>query len=157
MLTFCTLGDRVRILKGHLGWVLGCDWCTNISSDLVLTTSSDTTVRLWRPSNGQLLALLEHHTHHVTRGRFSTDGSRIVTSSSDRSVVVWNVATFQPAYVLLGHTMRVNDVRWSSDSKLIVSASDDKTSIVWDASTGQAKSVLRGHATEVTGEYLHWC
>ena len=50
-------------------------------------------VRVWRTDTGNLLWILDEHTHGAGSVAFSADGSRILTTSGDRMAMVFDVGT----------------------------------------------------------------
>jgi WD40 repeat protein len=114
------------VLTGHNGSVL----CLQYDEKVIVTGSSDSTVRIWNVKTGELINTLLHHCEAVLHLRFS-DGT-MVTCSKDRSIAVWQMNSptdITIRRVLVGHRAAVNVVDF--DEKYIVSASGDRTIKVW--------------------------
>jgi WD40 repeat protein len=79
-------------LTGHKNPVLSVT--VSPDSKMIATASFDTTIKLWRIPNGDLLATLSGHTERVTKVDFSADG-RTLASVSSHTVKLWNLATYR--------------------------------------------------------------
>ncbi|VDO67269.1 unnamed protein product [Schistosoma margrebowiei] len=130
-----------QVLEGHSGSVL----CLQYIGNLLISGSSDTTVRLWDLSTGCCLNVINHHAEAVLHLRFRNN--ILVTCSKDRSIAVWDMGPWpkdvQLRQVLVGHRAAVNVVDF--DDKYIVSASGDRTIKVWATDTCAYVRTLTGH------------
>ncbi|KAF5397972.1 F-box and WD-40 domain protein 1/11 [Paragonimus heterotremus] len=130
-----------QVLEGHTGSVL----CLQYIGNLLISGSSDTSVRLWDLSTGRCLNVITHHAEAVLHLRFRNNV--LVTCSKDRSIAVWDMGPWprdvQLRQVLVGHRAAVNVVDF--DDKYIVSASGDRTIKVWDTDTCAYVRTLSGH------------
>ncbi|CAH8534294.1 unnamed protein product [Heterobilharzia americana] len=130
-----------QVLEGHSGSVL----CLQYIGNLLISGSSDTTVRLWDLSTGCCLNVINHHAEAVLHLRFRNNV--LVTCSKDRSIAVWDMGPWpkdvQLRQVLVGHRAAVNVVDF--DDKYIVSASGDRTIKVWATDTCAYVRTLTGH------------
>ncbi|THD22284.1 F-box and WD-40 domain protein 1/11 [Fasciola hepatica] len=130
-----------QVLEGHSGSVL----CLQYIGNLLISGSSDTTVRLWDLSTGRCLNVICHHAEAVLHLRFRNN--ILVTCSKDRSIAVWDMGPWpkdvQLRQVLVGHRAAVNVVDF--DDKYIVSASGDRTIKVWATDTCAYVRTLAGH------------
>ncbi|WP_199249993.1 tetratricopeptide repeat protein [[Phormidium] sp. ETS-05] len=113
---------------------------------LIITTSSDNTARLW-DSRGKLVAILTGHRGPVKSASFSPDGKRIVTASDDKTARIWDT-TGKELAPLIGHQSAVISTNFSPDGHHIVTASSDNTARVWNRS-GQLVATLIGHQSAV--------
>ena len=104
-------------LTGHKGLVDSASFSPDGSH--VVTSSWDTTARVWDSKTGAALATLSGHKFWVTSAAFSPDGSRIVSASWDKTARVWDAKTGTSLVVLSGHSGRVTELR----SALMVLAS----------------------------------
>ncbi|KAI5624535.1 F-box and WD repeat domain containing 11b isoform X1, partial [Silurus asotus] len=132
--------ECLKILTGHTGSVL----CLQYDERVIVTGSSDSTVRVWDVNSGEVLNTLIHHNEAVLHLRFCN--GLMVTCSKDRSIAVWDMASptdISLRRVLVGHRAAVNVVDF--DDKYIVSASGDRTIKVWSTSTCEFVRTLNGH------------
>ncbi|WP_437932652.1 AAA family ATPase [Sorangium sp. So ce291] len=147
----------LRTLGGHTGSVN--DVAVTPDGRLVVSASSDQTLKVWELATGQLLRTLQGHTSLVLGVAVTSDGRLAVSASSDETLKVWDLATGQLLRTLQEHTDEVEDGFWftlgvtgvavTSDGRFAVSASSDKTLKVWEIATGQRLRTLAGHTDEV--------
>jgi hypothetical protein len=83
-------GPEVRRLEGHGGWVYAVTFSPD--SRLVVSGSSDGTLRLWEVASGAARTL-EGHGGVVNAVAFSPDGRHVVSGSNDRTLRLWEVAS----------------------------------------------------------------
>src|SRR5215467_8281383 len=96
-----------HILVGHEYAVNGAAFSPD--GQLVVTASTDKTVRLWHTETGEPIGLpLMGHADRVTGAAFSPDGTRIVTTSADRTARLWDAASGHQIVTLAGHADVVN-------------------------------------------------
>jgi WD40 repeat protein len=76
-----------QALRGHTGPVRSISLCPD--ERLIVSGSSDSTVRVWEVATGQQVRVLEGHTRNVRNVAWSRDGQYIVSGSFDRTVRVW--------------------------------------------------------------------
>lgn len=125
--------EFVRTLAGHRRGIA----CLQYRGRLVVSGSSDNTIRLWDIFSGVCLRVLEGHEELVRCIRF--DDKRIVSGAYDGKIKVWDLqAALDPRAMpseiclcsLVQHTGRV--FRLQFDDFQIVSSSHDDTILIWD-------------------------
>lgn len=121
-----------------------------ISSDgqLVASTSSDKTVRLWEVATGRCKEILHGHADRVTAAVFSLSGKLLASASYDRTIKVWDVRNGICIRTFEGHADTVTDVSFSPEGMTIVAASKDCTVRLWCAKNNR-KSIFEGHRLSV--------
>ncbi len=136
-------GNRVQVLA-HDGPVNSASFSR--SRGLVITGSDDGTARVWRVSDGRMIASLRHGAP-VTVARLTPDGRLAVTAGRDGWVRVWSVSarTVRRSYQQSG---AINDAELSRNGRFVVTASADGTAAIFGV-TANSKLVLRGHTDEV--------
>lgn len=103
---------------------------------LVLTASSDGTVRLWDVDSGTHRATLEGHDGIVTDAAFSPDGAQVASVSAGGVAAVWNTTDGTLRHSLTDVGGRLSRVEFSGDGHRILTASRFAVSL-WDAVSGE--------------------
>uniref|UniRef100_A0A915D849 F-box domain-containing protein n=1 Tax=Ditylenchus dipsaci TaxID=166011 RepID=A0A915D849_9BILA len=125
--------EFVRTLNGHKRGIA----CLQYRDRLIVSGSSDYSIRLWDIECGTCLRVLEGHEELVRCIRF--DSKRIVSGAYDGKIKVWDLqAALDPRTppnnicikTLSEHTGRV--FRLQFDEFQIVSSSHDDTILIWD-------------------------
>ena len=135
-----------RIIRGHTQ--KGRELAFSPDGKLLATSSIDSTVKLWRVSDGSLARTLRHP-EAITSVAFSGDGAWLVTGSYDTNVRVWRVSDGVLAKTLKGHKGTVWSVDVSRDGQRIASCGEDKTIRVWRLSDGAVLHTLTGHTLNI--------
>ena len=58
---------------------------------MIAAGSADNSIGIWNASTGQLLTLLNGHSHHVRSVAWSSNSSFIASASSDGTVIIWGL------------------------------------------------------------------
>ncbi|NEQ82242.1 MAG: hypothetical protein F6K26_18900 [Moorea sp. SIO2I5] len=114
---------------------------------MVISGSSDHTVKVWDLNTGAEIRTLTGHSAPVNAVAVTPDGTKVISGASDNTVRVWNLATGTEIQRFNGHSAPVNAVAVTPNGKKVVSASvANYDSIkVWDLETGQEELTLKGH------------
>ncbi|HYH96642.1 WD40 repeat domain-containing serine/threonine protein kinase [Hyalangium sp.] len=121
------------ILRGHTQTVDDVGFTRD--GRYLVTTSDDTTIRLWDMKGGGA-RILTGHTDEVWRLSVSPDGRLLATASKDRTARIWNLETGE-SQVLAGHTGPVDTVLFTPDGRqLIVSNRGDGLLRIWNVASG---------------------
>jgi len=141
-------GEHTRTLLGHYGAVTSCD----ISPDraLLLTSSTDGTMRLWSLHTWTCVIVLRGHIQPVWSCQFSPHGYYFISGSQDRTVRLWATDQPSPLRVMGGHFSDVDVVQYHPNSNYVASGSSDRSVRVWDLSNGSCVRNLSGHKDTVT-------
>ncbi|KAK1865697.1 hypothetical protein I4F81_008223 [Pyropia yezoensis] len=160
---------EVSILAGHeMAVNCTCTLRDTRGRTILVSGSSDNTLRVWDVTRDEELAVLEGHTDYVmcvcvvdvpgAAGGGETV-QRVVSGSDDETLRVWDVEEGKQLAVLEGHAddvicVCVVDVPGAAGGggtvQRVVSGSGDKTLRVWDVKEGKQLAVLEGHADDVT-------
>ena len=96
-----------------------------------MTTSDDTTAKIWDARSGRELGALREHTDDVFSAAFSPEGRRIVTASSDGRAKTWDTDSGRELAIFKGPTPIMRFAEFSPDGKRLV-ASCGGAAIPWD-------------------------
>ncbi|MFB2894540.1 NB-ARC domain-containing protein [Aerosakkonemataceae cyanobacterium BLCC-F50] len=116
---------------------------------LLVSGSSDSTVRVWNVKTGECLQVMEGHANWVRSVAFSPDGQTVASGSEDHTIKLWNVHTGQCQHTLKGHSNWVRSVAFSSDGGTLASGSGDHSVKLWDVATGCCQRTLKGYTNRV--------
>lgn len=110
-----------------------------MSSDYqkILTTSDDSTARVFDLNGHELLALRGHKAI-IWTADISTDGKKILTAGSDFNVMVWD-SLGNEISTLQGHDFDVYCAKFSPDGTKILSSSGDNTARLWSIDGKECK------------------
>ena len=140
-------GKTFRRLVGHSHFI--SDVALSSDNNFALTSSWDTTMRLWDLRAGRTTYRFVGHTKDVLSVTMSPDNRQIISGSRDKTIKLWNTLAeckydFEPQN---SHNDWVTCVRFTPGSKesQIVSAGWDNTVKIWDQQTFKHKSNLVGH------------
>jgi len=111
---------------------------------LVVTSSVDSTIKIWNREFGQIVREIKHPTG-VAYMDLSNDGNYIVTGGYDSTVRLWNAKDGSLIKEFRGHNGTVWDVAISADNKMIASGGNDGIVNIWEAATGNLLHKLEGH------------
>ncbi len=140
---------RKGALLGHTDSVNSIDF--NFNGRILVSGSTDKTVRLWDIIGGNQIATYTGHTDAVNSVAFSPDALHIASGSKDNTVIIWDALTGTVKYRLIGHTDEVFSVAFSKDNNTVVSSSgwEDPTVRLWDVTTGNEITTLTGHTDNI--------
>ncbi|WP_204150621.1 hypothetical protein [Leptolyngbya sp. CCY15150] len=113
------------------------------------TGSGDSTVKLWRVSDGALITSLDAHQDGVLTLAFSPDGQTLATGNVDSTVKLWRVNDGALITSLDDHQDQVWTIVFSPDGQTLASGSSDRTVKLWRVSDGQLITSLDDHQNEV--------
>jgi WD40 repeat protein len=126
----------------------------------VVTSSRDTTARVWDVSNGECIQVLAGHNAPIRVATYSPDGCYIVTAGDDQVVHIWNGQTYQLHRKLEGHTGMISLAEFSADSSLLITANGniypekdepvDTSAKVWKIDTGELLFTFSEHREAIS-------
>ncbi|KAI7989150.1 Transcription initiation factor TFIID subunit 5 [Camellia lanceoleosa] len=135
------------LFRGHSGPVYSASFSP--FGDFLLSSSSDSTIRLWSTKLNANLVCYKGHNYPVWDVQFSPLGHYFASASHDRTARIWSVDRIQPLRIMAGHLSDVDCVRWHSNCNYIATGSSDKTVRLWDVQSGECVRIFIGHRSMV--------
>ncbi|RKF60397.1 Transcription initiation factor TFIID subunit 5 [Golovinomyces cichoracearum] len=148
-----------RRLIGHCAPIYGLSFSPSIGGSenlnsalsttpkLLLSCSSDKTIRLWSLETWSCLVVYKGHEGPVWDVRWGPFGHYFATCGRDKTVRVWSQDHISFLRLMVGHDTSVNKIAWHPNGAYVFSASDlsDKTVRMWSITTGECVRVFSGH------------
>jgi len=119
-------------------------------SRLLVTSSTDWSIRIWDATSAREVARLRGHTAPIVFAAFSADGGSVVTAARDYTARVWQLPSGEPGTIFKGHQGSITGAAVDPAGRVLATASEDRTARLWDLATGRELQVLRGHGDEVS-------
>ncbi|XP_038654252.1 WD repeat-containing protein 37 isoform X3 [Scyliorhinus canicula] len=125
--------ELVHSLTGHDQELTHC--CTHPTQRLVVTSSRDTTFRLWdfRDPSIHSVNVFQGHTDTVTSAVF-TVGDNVVSGSDDRTVKVWDLKNMRSPIATIRTDSAVNRISVSVTQRIIALPHDNRQVRLFDMS-----------------------
>ncbi len=124
----------IRTLRGHIKPVTACAFSPD--GRTIVSASDDGNLRLWDPSSGQTLHIMETHTHGVLSCAFSPDGKIIACTTFEGLLLLWDAQTGQSKGSIKGPINSLYGFSFSPDWRLIVSNGINSLQ-VWEVASGR--------------------
>uniref|UniRef100_A0A673H4B8 WD repeat-containing protein 37 n=1 Tax=Sinocyclocheilus rhinocerous TaxID=307959 RepID=A0A673H4B8_9TELE len=123
--------ELVHTLTGHDQELTHC--CTHPTQRLVVTSSRDTTFRLWdfRDPSIHSVNVFQGHTDTVTSAVF-TVGDNVVSGSDDRTVKVWDLKNMRSPIATIRTDSAVNRISVSANQRIIALPHDNRQVRLFD-------------------------
>uniref|UniRef100_A0A3P8PP29 WD repeat-containing protein 37 n=1 Tax=Astatotilapia calliptera TaxID=8154 RepID=A0A3P8PP29_ASTCA len=157
--------ELVHTLTGHDQELTHC--CTHPTQRLVVTSSRDTTFRLWdfRDPSIHSVNVFQGHTDTVTSAVF-TVGDNVVSGSDDRTVKVWDLKNMRSPIATIRTDSAVNRISVSANQKIIALPHDNRQVRLFDMSgvrlarlprtfSCHLNTRVRGHTADLLRLTLH--
>ncbi|XP_043920619.1 WD repeat-containing protein 37 [Protopterus annectens] len=125
--------ELVHSLTGHDQELTHC--CTHPTQRLVVTSSRDTTFRLWdfRDPSIHSVNVFQGHTDTVTSAVF-TVGDNVVSGSDDRTIKVWDLKNMRSPIATIRTDSAVNRISVSVSQRIIALPHDNRQVRLFDMS-----------------------
>ncbi|KAI3975567.1 hypothetical protein MKX01_002399 [Papaver californicum] len=135
------------LFQGHAGPVYSATFSP--LGDFILSSSSDSTIRLWSTKLNANLVCYKGHNYPVWDVQFSPVGHYFASSSHDRTARIWSMDRIQPLRIMAGHLSDVDCVQWHANCNYIATGSSDKTVRLWDVQSGECVRIFIGHRSMI--------
>jgi len=137
-------GDQdYDILHGHSGPVYSLTFSPE--NKFLLSSSEDSTVRLWSMETKTNLVCYKGHNYPVWDVDFSPLGYYFASASHDRTARIWSTEHIFPLRVLAGHLSDVDCVKFHPNCNYVATGSSDKSVRLWDVQKGECVRIFTGH------------
>uniref|UniRef100_A0A8C2B3Q9 Apoptotic protease-activating factor 1 n=1 Tax=Cyprinus carpio TaxID=7962 RepID=A0A8C2B3Q9_CYPCA len=148
-------GKTSQMLTGHTRTVHHCQFTDD--GETLVTSSEDTTVRVWKWRTGEYL-VLEGHKEPVRKFHLlnNSTSSHMFSWSFDGTVKVWDLNRGQMLQDLECHKGAVLSCDVSSDRHLFATTSADRTAKVWSIPSWEMTFLLKGHKDCVRSCRFSW-
>ncbi|KAK6912509.1 WD40 repeat [Dillenia turbinata] len=155
------------LFQGHSGAVYSANFSP--LGDFLLSSSADSTVRLWSTKLNANLVCYKGHNYPVWDVQvanlpaiflvmfnifsplveFSPVGHYFASCSHDRTARIWSMDRLQPLRIMAGHLSDVDCVQWHANCNYIATGSSDKTVRLWDVQSGECVRIFIGHRSMI--------
>uniref|UniRef100_A0A3Q1HTN8 Apoptotic protease-activating factor 1 n=1 Tax=Acanthochromis polyacanthus TaxID=80966 RepID=A0A3Q1HTN8_9TELE len=149
-------GKLLANLLGHTKTVLHCQFSQN--GQMLITSSEDTTIRVWRWQSGEC-KVLQGHKEQVRCFSLlsnSPNDSRLLSWSFDGTVKVWDTETGEKLQDIEAHRGTILGCHVSPDGCFFATTSADKTAKLWHCESWQCAYTLNGHQDCVRSCRFSW-
>lgn len=137
-----------RILKGHSKPVNYSSY--NSQSTKIISTSIDSTIKIWDVSSGKCLKTLKGHSAEVNCAIFSPNDNIIASASNDKTIRIWSSITGECLDTFIGHEGAVKGLSFNYSGDYLASASYDNTIRIWSIKEKKCIDTLVGHSGKVS-------
>ncbi|XP_028789010.1 transcription initiation factor TFIID subunit 5 isoform X2 [Neltuma alba] len=138
---------QYTLFQGHSGPVYAASFSP--VGDFILSSSADSTVRLWNTKLNANLVCYKGHNYPVWDVQFSPVGHYFASASHDRTARIWSMDRIQPLRIMAGHLSDVDCVQWHTNCNYIATGSSDKTVRLWDVQSGECVRIFIGHRSMI--------
>jgi len=136
-------------LEAHDGGVKCLDVCNDGSRKLLVTASTDETIKVWSwarmEEEGSLAPVATLKGHSDAVNCLVIIGRRLFTGSGDETIKVWDLDRLVCTNTLESASLWVNCMTWDPDQNRLYTGAGDGTIKVWDIDTLKLVGTLRGH------------
>lgn len=116
-------------------------------SQLLVSASHDTTIRVWSLQTKNLVQTLSGHGDRVTDLAISPTGYLLASTSHDKLIRLWTLPDGTLQQTLRGHLHKINAIAFSPDGRILLSSSSRETK-VWSVQTGRLLRSLAEHRSD---------
>ncbi|KAF2287272.1 hypothetical protein GH714_039509 [Hevea brasiliensis] len=135
------------LFQGHSGPVYSATFSP--LGDFILSSSADTTIRLWSTKLNANIVCYKGHNYPVWDVQFSPLGHYFASASHDRTARIWSMDRIHPLRIMAGHLSDVDCVQWHANCNYIATGSSDKTVRLWDVQSGECVRIFIGHRSMI--------
>jgi transcription initiation factor TFIID subunit 5 len=123
---------------------------TKPTTKWLLSSSADSTIRLWNLDIFQQVVVYKGHIGPVWDLKWGPFGHYFVSGGHDKTARIWSTDKIRHLRLLAGHDDGVDVVAFHPNSAYVFTASSDKTVRMWGLTNGNAVRMFTGHTTGIT-------
>jgi WD40 repeat protein len=146
---------RLGNLIGHTDEVVSVTFSPD--GKWLLSSSWDTTTRLWDVSSGRELTQFSGFGASVFASAFVPNTMQVVSAGWDQSAHIWDISSGNELQRFKGHSAPINSLAIAPGGKTLATASGfvppdvqtDQTIRIWSLANGANLATLSGHASSV--------
>ena len=120
------------------------------SSKYLLSSSADTTIRLWSTDTWTCLVVYKGHDHAVWDVTWAQHGTYFLSGSQDRTARIWRTDHVSDLRLFAGHDKDVDCVAFHPNGGYVFSGGCDKVVRMWAVATGFPVRMFSGHSGNIT-------
>eukprot|EP00039_Didymoeca_costata_P012849 m.187094 g.187094 ORF g.187094 m.187094 type:complete len:527 (+) comp15600_c0_seq3:55-1635(+) len=135
--------------NGHNGNVKCLDF-VGTDGNMLITGSSDATVKLWSIDSGDLVRTCEGHVARVWDVCSARSGKHFVSASADATMKVWETSSGNCITTIQGHKNDVYSVTINPGDTHVLSGGYDQTIRLFDLQAGKLVNSFQGHENSVS-------
>ncbi|MEM7127842.1 MAG: BTAD domain-containing putative transcriptional regulator [Chloroflexota bacterium] len=124
-------------------------------NDLLASNGGESQIRLWRLSDGQLIASLSGHSMGCTSLDFHPAGRLLASGGLHSTIRFWDIESGRSIHTLRGHQGSAKCVAFSPDGRLLTSAGNDHTVCIWAVDTATLLAKLPPHNGRINTVAYH--
>lgn len=116
---------------------------------------SDHFIRIFDPTNMEMIHEIKAHKNSVFALRYSPDGKYLLSGSRDAHIKIWDrTGQYQLKDSIIAHMYAIHSIDYRNDGRYFATSSMDKTIKIWDAENFKLLKVIdksrhEGHLTSV--------
>lgn len=114
-------------------------------SDLMLSCSEDTTIRLWCLNTKCNVVVYRGHNYPIWSIDVGPQGKLFASACMDSTARLWRLDKIAPLRIFCGHDDDVEHVKFHPNEKYIATGSSDATVRLWSVSDGKMVRLMVGH------------
>lgn len=155
--------DQIELRKAEISFIghfAGVNGLAFAPGGVLVSTSADSTLRLWEARSGRELRRLSPEqapasaplfTSSVETLSWSPTGDRLASGHTDYTIRIWEApgGAITQTHILTGHQNIIASLDWAANGRFIASGSYDNTTRIWDAATGELVQTVRSEGGRV--------
>uniref|UniRef100_A0A671VND0 Apoptotic peptidase activating factor 1 n=1 Tax=Sparus aurata TaxID=8175 RepID=A0A671VND0_SPAAU len=149
-------GKLLATLPGHTKTVLHCKFSQN--GQTLITSSEDTTIRVWRWQSGECQVLQGHKEQVRCFSLLSSSpaDTRLLSWSFDGTVKMWDTESGEKLQDIRAHRGAILSCHVSPDGCLFATTSADMTAKLWHSESWECVHAFKGHQDCVRSCRFSW-